>query len=86
MIIDPHLHVWSDDEEAYPYGPSRPHEAGSVELLFETMVDAGVDKAVIVQPIHYLFDNRYVADCLKRYPDDELERIEQILQDTPNGF
>ena len=91
MIIDPHLHVWSDDEETYPYGPSRPHEAGSVELLFETMADAGVDKAVIVQPIHYLFDNRYVADCLKRYPDklaaqalvdptspdaaDELERL-----------
>ena len=83
--------MWSDDEETYPYGPSRPNEAGSVEILFETMDEAGVDKAVIVQPIHYLFDNRYVADCLKRYPDklaaqalvdptspdaaDELERL-----------
>ncbi len=69
MIIDPHLHVWSDDEETYQYGPSRPNQPGSVELLFDTMAEAGVEKAVIVQPIHYLFDNRYVADCLKRYPD-----------------
>jgi predicted TIM-barrel fold metal-dependent hydrolase len=91
MIIDPHLHVWSDDEQTYPYGPSTPNQPGSVELLFETMAEAGVDKAVIVQPIHYLFDNRYVADCLKQYPDrlaaqalvdptlpgaaDELERL-----------
>lgn len=69
MIIDPHLHVWSDDETAYPFaGGSRPRQPGSVDLLMETMAAAGVDKAVIVQPIHYLFDNRYVADCLKRYP------------------
>lgn len=68
MIIDPHLHVWSDDETAYPFGPSNPKQPGSVELLLETMQLAGVEKAVIVQPIHYLFDNRYVADCLKRYP------------------
>ena len=91
MIIDPHLHVWSDDEETYPYGPSQPSQPGSVELLFETMAESGVDKAVIVQPIHYLFDNSYVADCIKKYPDrlaaqalvdptlpdaaDELERL-----------
>jgi len=27
-----------------------------------------VEKAVIVQPIHYLYDNSYVADCLARFP------------------
>ncbi len=91
MIIDPHLHVWSDDAKTYPFCASRPNQPGSVELLFDTMAEAGVEKAVIVQPIHYLFDNRYVADCLKRYPDklaaqalvdptspdaaDELERL-----------
>ena len=69
MIIDPHLHVWSDDEERYPFsGQSSPGEEGSVELLNRTMAEAGVDRAVIVQPIHYLFDNRYLADCLKRFP------------------
>ena len=67
MIIDPHLHVWSDDEATYPFH-TRPRQPGSAELLLETMANAGVDKAVIVQPILYLFDNRYVSDCLKRYP------------------
>ena len=69
MIIDPHLHVWSDDEARYPFPGGRPPEGGaSVELLNETMANAGVDKAVIVQPKHYGFDNRYIADCLKRFP------------------
>jgi len=36
--------------------------------LNEHMTEAGVEKAVIVQPIHYLYDNRYVADCLARFP------------------
>ena len=71
MIIDSHLHVWSDDESLYPYGEvSRPGTGAraSVELLNEHMAEAGVEKAVIVQPIHYLYDNRYVADCLARFP------------------
>jgi L-fuconolactonase len=71
VIIDSHLHVWSDDESQYPYGEvSRPQTGSraSVELLNEHMAEAGVEKAVIVQPIHYLYDNRYVADCLARFP------------------
>lgn len=71
MIIDSHLHVWSDDESLYPYSEvSRPKTGyrASVELLNEHMAEAGVEKAVIVQPIHYLYDNRYVADCLARFP------------------
>jgi len=97
MIIDPHLHVWSDDATKYPYGPSTPTHPGSVELLFETMAQAGVDKAVIVQPIHYLFDNSYVADCIAQYPDklaaqalvdptapDAADRLEYLA--TEQGF
>lgn len=69
MIIDTHLHVWSGDVERYPmYGGRVAAEDGSAELLNANMTAAGVDKAVIVQPIHYLFDNRYVADTLKRFP------------------
>ena len=70
MIIDTHLHIWSDDLEKYPMDGSRTAtEDGSVELLNAKMAEAGVDKAVIVQPIHYLFDNSYVADTLQRFPD-----------------
>mgnify|MGYP002828845810 CR=1 FL=1 len=28
-----------------------------------------MDKAAIVQPIYYLYDNSYVADCLQRAPE-----------------
>ena len=69
MIIDTHLHVWSDDFARYPFAEGRKETEGApVELLNETMAEAGVDRAVIVQPIHYLYDNRYVADCLRRFP------------------
>jgi len=69
MIIDAHLHVWSGDVAHYPFADDRrPAESATVELLNETMTEAGVDKAVIVQPIYYLNDNRYVADCLRRFP------------------
>ena len=70
MIIDTHLHVWSDDFDTYPFAEGREARGGaSVELLNETMAAAGVDRAIIVQPIPYLYDNRYVADCLCRFPD-----------------
>ena len=49
MIIDSHLHVWSDDESLYPYGEvSRPETGAraSVELLNEHMAEAGSRGAV----------------------------------------
>lgn len=97
MIIDSHLHVWSDDPERYPWAGEGTAEAGTVELLLETMARHGVHKACIVQPIHYLFDNRYVADCLARYPTtfagiaimdrrapDAVEQLERLVRD--DGF
>ena len=69
MIIDTHLHVWSDDFSRYPFADgSQAAEGAPVELLNETMAEAGVDKAVIVQPIYYRYDNRYTAECLRRFP------------------
>ena len=69
MIVDTHLHVWSSDYDTYPMeGGRTSSEDGSAEFLNTRMAEAGVDKAVIVQPIHYLFDNSYVGDTLKRFP------------------
>ena len=98
MIIDTHLHVWSDDAERYPFAEGRAQVGGgSVELLNQTMDEVGVDKAVIVQPIYYLFDNRYVADCLRRFPGrfaaiglvdpkapDAPDRLEKLVRE--DGF
>ena len=38
-------------------------------MLLELMKANGVAKTVIIQVIHYKYDNSYLADVLKRYPD-----------------
>ncbi len=65
MIIDSHLHIWSDETEQYPR-KQTPYP-GSVELLLEYMDEGGVDRAVIVLPMHYRYDNRILADTLREY-------------------
>ena len=85
MIIDTHLHVWSDDISRYPFADGRTNiEAGSVELLNKTMAEAGVEKAVIVQPITYLYDNRYVAESLRRFPG-KFEAIGLVNLEAPDA-
>ena len=86
MIIDSHLHVWSDDQQRYPFADGRKDAApGSMELLIETMEVAGVDKAVIVQPIYYLYDNSYVRDSLTRYPGKfaAIGLVDRHAEDAP---
>jgi len=99
--IDTHLHVWSGDFARYPFAPGRAEaEPAPVERLAALMDTAGVGRAVIVQPIHYLYDNRYVAECLRRFPGrfaaigliehqapdaaDELERL--VREDGFSGL
>ncbi|NQW16028.1 MAG: amidohydrolase [Chloroflexi bacterium] len=69
--IDAHLHVWSGDPAGYPYLPGTPDgiARGDAEFLLELQADAGVDGALIVQPIHHGFDHSYVNDVLEKYPD-----------------
>ena len=99
MIIDCHVHVWSDDTERYPFaGDAKPKNPASVELLNEAMAGAGVEKTVIVNPINYLYDNRYVADCLRRFPgkfaavalvnpqvSDAPDQLEQLVKEQGFG-
>ncbi|MFN7922444.1 MAG: amidohydrolase family protein [Bryobacteraceae bacterium] len=70
-IIDPHVHVWKADPR-FPWAKetkSPPNEDRSAEMLLELMKRNGVAKTVIIQVIHYRWDNTYLADVLKRYPD-----------------
>jgi len=71
-VVDSHLHVWVLRPEKYPWQnllSSLPEEEASAELLFKHMDENGVDKAVLVQPSFYGYDNSYAADCLERYSD-----------------
>jgi L-fuconolactonase len=68
-LIDSHVHVWKHDA-AFPFaeGSHAPVEDASVEMLLGLMKANGVARTVLIQVIHYRWDNRYLADVLRRYP------------------
>lgn len=69
-IIDSHVHVWKHDPK-YPFAPGAnvPVRDATPEMLLALMKANGVSKTVIIQVIHYKYDNRYVLDVLKQYPE-----------------
>ena len=68
-ILDPHVHVWKHDAR-FPFAPDAkvPARDATPETLLELMQANGVARTVIIQVIHYKYDNRYLAAVLKRYP------------------
>ena len=69
-IVDPHVHVWVNDP-AYPWpeeNKNPPSEDAAAETLLALMAAHGVAHTVIVHPMHYRWDCRYVGDVLKKYP------------------
>ena len=75
-IIDSHLHVWASAAESatYPYAPNQTPPDSVIDIsctssLLEQMSQAGVDGALIVQPINHKYDHRYVKDAIKKHPD-----------------
>ncbi len=69
-IIDPHVHVWVNDPR-YPWAKETanpPKEDATPEMLLGLMNANGVARTVIIQVIHYRWDNSYVAAVLKQYP------------------
>jgi predicted TIM-barrel fold metal-dependent hydrolase len=69
-IIDPHVHVWTHDPR-YPWAKETTHPPAhdaTPQMLLDLMRANGVAKTVIIQVIHYRWDNSYLADVLKQYP------------------
>src|SRR5580693_7803228 len=68
-FLDAHVHVWKHDP-AFPFaaGANVPSEDASVEMLLDLMRANKVERTVIIQVIHYRWDNSYLASVLKRYP------------------
>ncbi|MDP9172174.1 MAG: amidohydrolase [Acidobacteriota bacterium] len=69
LLIDSHVHAWKHDPR-FPFaeGAHPPAEDASAEMLLDLMKGNNVSRTVIIQVIHYKWDNSYVADVLKRYP------------------
>lgn len=69
-IIDPHVHVWTHDRR-YPFAKETknpPAEDATPEMLIELMRQNNVAHTVIIQVIHFRWDNSYLRDVLKQYP------------------
>lgn len=67
------MHAWALDEARYPFadpfpGAKPPALANTTEEVLEVMDRHGVDFTVLVQVRYYGWDNRYLADSLRRYP------------------
>lgn len=92
MIIDSHLHVWEANSLQYPWRPLayvRPDYAWPVERLVEVLDEYNIFGGLLVQVSLYSFDNHYLIDCGKRYPnrfrlvgmlDPESESIEADME------
>jgi L-fuconolactonase len=68
-LIDPHVHVWTHDPQ-FPFAKETrnpPAEDATVEMLLDLMKKHNVERTVIIQVIHYRWDNSYVASVLKKH-------------------
>ncbi|CAI5981195.1 unnamed protein product [Closterium sp. NIES-65] len=70
-VVDAHLHVWANEAEArtFPFHPGQePTIPGDVALLLKSMDEAGVQGAIITQPINHKFDHSYVTHAMRQHP------------------
>ena len=89
-IIDPHVHVWKKDPK-YPWAKETtrpPDKDATAEMLLDLMKANGVEKTVIIQVIHYRWDNSYLADVLKQYPTyfQGVARVNPESPDAPDDL
>jgi L-fuconolactonase len=86
-IIDPHVHVWKHDP-AFPFaqGANVPARDAAPETLLEKMKANGVARTVIIQVIHYRYDNSYLASVLKQYPNvfQGVARVDPLNPEAPD--
>lgn len=71
MIIDSHVHIWKQDPRKYPWQPVGdyiPSTEAPASSLLEVMDATGVDRAVLVQPTPYGWDNSYLLDACSSHP------------------
>jgi len=69
LIVDSHFHAWTEEcaftsERGYMPGMARPIEEGLA--VFD---DHGITHGVLIQPSFLGYDNSYMLECLKRFPD-----------------
>jgi predicted TIM-barrel fold metal-dependent hydrolase len=85
-IIDPHVHVWKSDPR-YPWAKETtkpPEKDATPEMLLQLMRANGVERTVIIQVIYYRWDNSYLADVLKQYPQ-HFQGVARVNPENPGA-
>ena len=73
-FVDAHSHIWTPDVAHYPLAEGfrvedmKPPSFTAEELL-ATCRPSGVGRVNLIQMSYYRFDNRYMLDMIKLYPD-----------------
>ena len=72
--IDAHVHVWTDDLNAYPLAESYTKSDMQPEIFYPEDILAhaqpsGVNRIVLIQMSYYGFDNSYMLDVMEKRPD-----------------
>lgn len=83
-IIDSHTHVWKKDSR-YPWAKettNAPDKDATAGMLLDLMKKNGVARTVIIQVIYYRWDNSYLADVLKQYPN-EFHGVARVNPEDP---
>ncbi len=73
-MIDSHVHVWTLEPTRYPWRQTLAHvpiprQAAPADDLLDRMRVAHVERAVLVQPSVYGWDNSYLCEWVARRPD-----------------
>jgi L-fuconolactonase len=69
-LVDSHVHVWQADSQ-FPFAPSAkvpPNIDASPSSLLAKMQANGISRTVLIQVIHYKFDNRFLVSTLHAHP------------------
>lgn len=72
--VDSHIHLWTPDEGQFPWETAPPEHLNSDgrathDNFVKLMDEAGVAKAVVVQPINYGQDYKYLSAAMDAHPD-----------------
>ena len=71
MLIDSHIHLWSDGQAPYLFEnappPSLQLEAQH-HLFVQRAKKANVHAALVVQPANHMFDHSYLTEAIQTYP------------------
>ncbi|HZQ42505.1 MAG TPA: amidohydrolase family protein [Acidobacteriaceae bacterium] len=69
-LVDSHVHVWQADPR-FPFAPGAnvpPHIDASPASLLEKMHANNIARTVLIQVIHYKWDNRFLVATLHAHP------------------